>query len=264
MISEGACDGVERFAAYFRGFSFTPHRHDVYAVGITTTGVQSFNYRGVSHGSLAGQGFILHPDERHDGRAGDDRGFGYRIAYIDPSLIGQAVETASLPFVVDPVVDDKVLIAAIVELLESPADTDELARLCSIDALAHALVRFDRSTPRTISRIDSAGVGAARSALIENGNLQADLSELETISGMSRWQLARQFRRAYGVSPYRFHLMRRLERARELLTRGVPIAEAALVCGFADQPHLTRHFKIAYGMSPGRWRTLSTYTSTST
>src|SRR5262249_52011021 len=136
MISEGACGGVERLAAYFQGFSFTPHRHDVYAIGITTTGVQSFSYHGVSRYSLAGQGFILHPDERHDGRAGDDRGFGYRIAYIDPALIGQAAEITSLPFVADPVVDDKTLIDAIVELLKSPVDTDELARVCSIEALA--------------------------------------------------------------------------------------------------------------------------------
>src|SRR5262245_52739337 len=149
MISEGACDGIERFTAYFRGFSFTPHRHDVYAVGITTTGVQSFNYRGVLRRSLAGQGFVLHPDERHDGRAGDDRGLGYRIAYVDPSLIGQAAEATSLPFIADPVVDDKALIAAITELLELPVETDELARVCGIDALAHALVRISRSTPRT-------------------------------------------------------------------------------------------------------------------
>ena len=41
----------------------------------------------------------------HDGGAGTDEGFGYRIAYIDPSLIQEALGGKPLPFVADPVLD---------------------------------------------------------------------------------------------------------------------------------------------------------------
>ena len=41
----------------------------------------------------------------HDGGAGTDEGFGYRIAYVDPSLIQQALGGKPLPFVADPVLD---------------------------------------------------------------------------------------------------------------------------------------------------------------
>jgi AraC-like DNA-binding protein len=47
--------------------------------------------------------------------------------------------------------------------------------------------------------------------------------------------------------------MRRLSRARVLIRKGWSLAEAAAACGFADQSHMTRHFKNAYGLSPGRW-----------
>jgi AraC-like DNA-binding protein len=50
--------------------------------------------------------------------------------------------------------------------------------------------------------------------------------------------------------------MRRLQRARRLLLQGVSLAEAAFACGFADQSHLTRQFRRAYGVTPGRWRAL--------
>jgi AraC-like DNA-binding protein len=83
------------------------------------------------------------------------------------------------------------------------------------------------------------------------------MEELETASGLSRWELARQFRAAYGVGPHRFHLLRRLGIARSLLAEGEPLADIALRCGFADQAHLTRQFKSAFGLSPGRWRGLS-------
>jgi AraC-like DNA-binding protein len=83
------------------------------------------------------------------------------------------------------------------------------------------------------------------------------MAELERIANLSRWELARQFRRAFGVSPYRFHMLRRLEQARRRMASGARLADAALECGFADQSHFTRHFRNAYGMSPGRWRCLA-------
>jgi AraC-like DNA-binding protein len=44
--------------------------------------------------------------------------------------------------------------------------------------------------------------------------------------------------------------MRRLGRARDLIRRGVPLVEAALSSGFADQSHMTRVFTRKYGVSP--------------
>src|ERR1700750_1404381 len=75
----GQCKGIERLEARFRGRAFSPHRHDTYAIGITLAGVQTFRYRGEARHCLPGQWHILHPDEIHDGAAGTDEGFAYRI-----------------------------------------------------------------------------------------------------------------------------------------------------------------------------------------
>ncbi|HUH85816.1 MAG TPA: AraC family ligand binding domain-containing protein [Stellaceae bacterium] len=58
------------------------HRHDTYAVGVTLEGVQSFGYRGAAAHSVAGQVFVIHPDETHDGDAGTDAGFRYRVLHM--------------------------------------------------------------------------------------------------------------------------------------------------------------------------------------
>src|ERR687886_1347475 len=68
--------GVERAEVYLSTCAFEPHRHDTYAIGITTAGVQTFGYRGSRRVCLPGQLHILHPDEEHDGAPATDGGFG--------------------------------------------------------------------------------------------------------------------------------------------------------------------------------------------
>src|SRR5690348_15165664 len=60
-----AAPGLERAAVRLRRSAYAPHRHDTYAIGITTGGVQRFRYRGERRICLPGQLHVLHPDELH-------------------------------------------------------------------------------------------------------------------------------------------------------------------------------------------------------
>jgi AraC-like DNA-binding protein len=253
-------DGIERMAVFFRGHAFAPHRHDTYAIGLTSVGLQAFTYRGETRHCVPGQAFVLHPDETHDGRPGDDRGFGYCVAYIDPALLLTAAGTRSLPFVREPVSSDTQLADAILEVVQAQeGEAGDVALASGLVRLADAMSRLAGTAHTRAMRVHLPGVTVARDVLIGRGAERVSMDELEAASGLSRWELARQFRAAYGVSPHRFHLLRRLGVARGMLMQSgpLPLADIALRCGFADQSHLTRHFKSAYGMSPGRWRALS-------
>src|SRR5918911_1445090 len=111
-------NGIELLEAWFQGPAYHKHRHDTYAICLTTAGGQAFDYRGAAEISIPGQVAVLHPDELHDGHAGTDAGFGYRILYVEPALIFEAVQVlcgrpSSLPFVRSPVVMNPKLSAAI-------------------------------------------------------------------------------------------------------------------------------------------------------
>jgi AraC-like DNA-binding protein len=254
MTTTQPADGVELLRAWFGGRAFARHRHDTYAIGVTEAGVQMFEYRGRLERSTPGQVVVLHPDEAHDGRAGDRAGFGYRIVYVEPAKIAAAVRTirgrpAPLPFVRDPVFGSPRLARAVTAAFQSarePLALDALVlRLAEglIDAGAHG------DGPRP-PRLDHAALERAR-AFLHDRRAIVRSAELETVTGLDRYELARQFRAAYGTSPYRYSLMRRLDFARSRLGGAMPVAELALVAGFADQAHFTRMFRMAFGVTPG-------------
>lgn len=248
--------GLDWAEASFRDLHFSPHRHDTYAVGFTTYGVQAFTYRGASRASSPGDVFVLHPDELHDGRPGVERGFGYRIVYIDPALIAAALGGGPLPFVADPVCRAETVKSAVRAIFPDPADPHEdLRENDAVTGLATALARAARLSAR-LKAPPNPAIARLREQLAATPEQRFAMAELERHHGLDRFTLARQFRRIYGVSPSRFVTLRRLEMVQRLIGEGRSLAEAAVAAGFADQAHMTRQFRAAYGTTPGKWRAL--------
>jgi AraC-like DNA-binding protein len=250
--------GLERTEAHFSGHGFDPHRHDTYAIGFTVEGVQAFRYRGAAQRSTAGEVFVLHPDEVHDGHAGTSAGFRYRILYVAPRLIQEALGARPLPFVREAVSSNARLMRAIAPALDDlDAPLADLQRAEIVSGLALALAASDASrASRRLGRLCLRAVNIARDFL-DAAEGAVTSAGLEHATSLSRYALARHFRACFGTSPHRYLTMRRLDRARALIRQGAPLADAALACGFADQSHMTRQFRKAYGVSPGRFAALA-------
>lgn len=261
LRSSGPDSGVEFLEAWFQGRAYRKHRHDTYAICQTMRGVQAFEYRGSHEVSLPGQIVVLHPDEIHDGYAATEAGFGYRQLYIDPALIFEAARTlrgraGSLPFVRQPVLMSDTLADAIDFAFKS--EREPLAIDSLIVQVAEGLLEADASG-RTVAdptRLNAVALQRARQFLDAEKNRVVRSAELEAITGLSRYELARQFRLFYGTSPYRYLLMRRLDDARVQIVRGRPLSDVAFDAGFADQAHFSRRFKAAFGLTPARYRAL--------
>ncbi|MFE2106162.1 helix-turn-helix transcriptional regulator [Kitasatospora sp. NPDC059463] len=72
---------------------------------------------------------------------------------------------------------------------------------------------------------------------------------------MSAGHLSRQFRAAYGDSPYAYLMTRRIERATALLRRGdLSVTEVCFSVGCASLGTFTTRFTELVGMSPGAFR----------
>lgn len=91
--------------------------------------------------------------------------------------------------------------------------------------------------------------------------VQAHLSEALTLCrmagllGQSPYHFSRRFKQTTGMSPMRYVIDLRLERARQLLLSGSrSVLEVALETGFADGSHLARWYRRKYGHPPTRRR----------
>jgi AraC-like DNA-binding protein len=96
-------------------------------------------------------------------------------------------------------------------------------------------------------------VRRARRHLGERWDQRIPLADLAAVACLSRFELVRRFRAETGLTPHAYQINIRIARARALLAEGVMPAVVAAECGFADQPHLTRAFKRAVGVTPARY-----------
>lgn len=82
-----------------------------------------------------------------------------------------------------------------------------------------------------------------------------DLAECTKITYLSISQTIRNFRAAYGVTPYEYLNQRRISTAKLLLTNSaLSIEEIAAQTGFPDRNYFSKYFKRKVGMSPRQFR----------
>jgi len=132
------------------------------------------------------------------------------------------------------------------------------------DALVRAgATEIERATlvAETLSEIVGASPGssaraprAVRRARAFLHDALADKITLDALAehaGLDKFHLVRAFRHEIGLPPYEYLTHLRVSRARELLRRGVLVAEAAQTVGFYDESQLHRHFRRIVGVPPG-------------
>lgn len=205
---------------------------------------------------------VIHPDERHNGRAGDRDGFVYRMLYLAPRLVRAALggRARGLPFVRTAMLDHPRLLRVLRPVFDDlDRGLEPLALDHAVLGIADSLLALDPGARggAPVAATCASAVERAREFLHAHFDRPVSSAQLEAVSGLDRYTLARQFRRQLGTSPYRYLTLRRVDHARARIVGGDSLTDAALASGFADQSHLTRHFHRAFGVPPGRWRVLA-------
>lgn len=136
---------------------------------------------------------------------------------------------------------------------------------------SHELRRADEISPivmegvilefvAEVARCESSGsrkstwVNEAASIVRRRFNEKLSLREIAAAVGVHRVNLAREFRRHFGVTIGERIRELRVADAQQRIAAGHSLADVAAATGFADQSHFTRTFLRATGITPGQYR----------
>jgi AraC family transcriptional regulator len=80
------------------------------------------------------------------------------------------------------------------------------------------------------------------------------LSTLAQLVRLSPFHFCRAFKQSFGTPPHRYHIGRRVERAKDLLaTRAVSVTDIGLTVGFSETSAFSTAFRKATGLAPTRY-----------
>ncbi len=137
---------------------------------------------------------------------------------------------------------------SLVAAVDRAGGTSDAVLVARLHQLIAELATADRAPA------PSSLVARARAELEADLRRAIDLPQLARRLGVGYDALRRAFHAELGTTPGRWRLLRRIERAKQLIAAGMTLDETAADAGFCDRFFLARQFKAVVGMPPGAWR----------
>jgi AraC-like DNA-binding protein len=240
-------------------------RHTAYALctAVSFDGALEYRHRGRERRATAVNQLVFEPGEVHTSRA-PSKPVSFRVLFLEPDAMERAALELGVPGGKPSFRDDALDAPALRSICRSFHLGLELGvrSALEIESRFTACLREWVGAGQRVSPVRGME-SRARSIRVTEEYLNAHatrtvtLDELSVLSGLSRFHLAREFKRVVGVPPHTYQLLLRIALARRLLEQGASRAEAAARAGFVDASHLARHFKRLVGVSPGRFHPMA-------
>jgi AraC-like DNA-binding protein len=244
-----------------RAVRYGKHAHDTFSIGLVTGGESTYLNGKAREHVRAGTVVLMNPGDVHACNPLGDTPWAYRMFYVDSGWLAGLQRDLGLH-----AQEELRPYAAIVS--HAPALSAALASLYATctDARADTLAKQQAAVafftgmhgvlqPAPVPR-NAPGAALRRAAefIADNCMRALTLDDICAAAGLSPSYLIRAFKARYGMTPHAWLVNRRIEYCRGLLRRGHPIADAALLAGFADQAHMHRTFKQHVAATPGQYR----------
>lgn len=237
---------------------FPNHFHGYYVFGYIETGNRCLSCKNKAYAIGKGDILIFHPHDSHGCVQMDGDGFAYRGLNIAEETMRALMEELTgermLPHFSKNVIQNEecggYFRALHQRVMEGSKEFEKEELLLLF--FSRLLEQYGQSV--------SAGLTGGETEIEQIcAFMQAHFAEHITLEQLCRWggfsksTLLRAFTKSKGVTPYRYLQAIRIEKAKELLEKGVSPMEAAMGTGFADQSHFSNTFHRFIGLSPAAY-----------
>ena len=237
------------------------HSHQEYQLGMSLNCQGEYFYRGCYHPVPIGSLSIIHSGEVHSPseRTYLPKPAIFFMMHVDPSLLQETVteiaDNAKVPFFTEPVLRDRSLGRVFYNLcIATETNSTKLTRdSLLLDLFSNLITQNNNFTSQSYP-VTKPAITQVCDYLQANYEDNLSLAELADLAGMSRFYLSRLFRREKGLSLSAYQTQIKIDRAKKLLSQGMPISTVAIATGFYDQSHFGYHFKRLVGTTPGNYR----------
>ena len=241
-----------------------PHVHSSYVLGVVEGGAVRITTNESSYVASAGMVVLLSPFVVHTEIPLGDAGWTFRYLYPTEAVVREALRLppaarAALRFA-RPVIDDPALANLITRThagLESGesdgAAADHLSAL--VRRLGERYGQQEFAGERAVR--ERRNIGAVRDLITERPLRSVKLHDLASAARLSPFHFTRVFKNEIGLPPYAYYEQVRIAFAHQLIHQGHDLTTVAYQLGYADQSHLTRHFRRGSFTTPGKMAQLT-------
>ncbi len=231
---------------------YAPHIHDTYSIGLLLKGGQIIRTGRKTETAFAGSVQFNEPYQVHENHRLVCREYSFKHIEISQLRLLRQLDGRTPPSRPNHIDDGEVFQSLMRAITSLTTDDNTLA---NDEMLTGALIKLfpatetsrfrPELTPKLVSRI--------RDFLHANFMDSFTLDVLAELTQVSRVHVSRTFKQHTGLAPHEYLVQLRVAFAKARIAEGMPIADAAALCGFSDQSHLTRHFKRITHLTPGAY-----------
>ncbi|WP_319530777.1 AraC family transcriptional regulator [uncultured Cohaesibacter sp.] len=239
----------EAAAIWSENVSFPAHAHDEFVLSCNIKGHEQLKLDGRNLQAPEFATTLYNPGQIQSG-------IGTELissVYLEQNYIQDALHEDREVVFDRYIVEDTDLFKLFAKVMGSVLTKDEDGEL-ETHITSILIIGADRYSNRGLS--NSPSLNDWRVHYIVNW-LKSDLSSTPSLDamamevGLSKTAFLRMFKKAVGTTPSQWHRTQRIAEAKKRLRKGEDATQVAIDLGFYDQAHLIKHFRQAYGVTPG-------------
>lgn len=253
-------DNIILYEGNFHNFNLDKHLHEEYTISLIDNGIMNAFLKGFNHKLDSSSIITINPDEVHACSIANDLGYKHKSLYLHPKLIKEILKdnfNKELLLFNDFQFYDEAL-AFKLRYLMNRNSLNILSKLdweCeTIDLVNEILVKSTKVNSFEEIKKFNPIVLKAKEYINDNYFENFCLDDLAKELSISKYYLLRLFKKYTYIPIHTYLMLRRVEKAKEFLRKGLNLVDTAHLCGFNDQSHLNRRFKISTGITPGRYK----------